>query len=73
MNQILHVFRERCIACRWQEWHSQVETCDTFDVYMAFCTVHDMKTYLKKNIDRHLKFIKTRFRKKLNNICSMVP
>ena len=57
MNQFLHIFRERLIVCRWQEWHSHVETSDRFNVYRTFCTIHDTKTYLKMNIDRHLKFI----------------
>ena len=26
MNHFLHVFRERLDVCRWQEWHSHVET-----------------------------------------------
>ena len=54
MNQFLHVFRERLIVCQWQEWHSHVETSDRFNVYRTFCTIHDTKTYLKMNIDRHL-------------------
>ena len=62
MNQILHVFRERLVVCRWQEWHSHVEASDRFNVYRTFCTIHDTKTYLKMNIDRRLKFIMTRFR-----------
>ena len=29
MNQFLHVFRERLVVYRWQEWrHSHVETSD---------------------------------------------
>ena len=56
INQFLHVFRERLIVCRWQEWHSHVETSDRFNVYRTFCTIHDTKTYLKMNVDRHLKF-----------------
>ena len=63
MNQFLHVFRKRLVVCRWQEWHSNVETNDRFNVYRTFCTIHDTKTYLKMNIDRHLKFIMTRFQR----------
>ncbi len=68
MNQFLHVFRERLVVCRWQEWHSHVETSDRFNVYRTFCTIHDTKTYLKMNIDRHLKFIMTRFRLGISGI-----
>ena len=65
MNQFLHVFRERLIVCRWQEWHSHVETSDRFNIYRTFCTVHD---YLKMNTDRHLKFIMKRFRLGISDI-----
>ena len=68
MNQFLHVFRERLVVCRWQEWHYHVETSDRFNVYGTFCTIHDTKTYLKMNIDRHLKFIMTRFRLGISDI-----
>ena len=68
MNQFLHVFRERLVVCRWQEWRSHVETSDRFNVYRTFCTIHDTKMYLKLNIDRHLKFIMTRFRLGISDI-----
>ena len=68
MNQFLHVFRERLIVCRWQEWHSHVETSDRFNVYWTVCTIHDKKIYLKTNIDRHLKFIMTKFRLGISDI-----
>ena len=35
---------------------------DVVQIYRTFCTVHDMKTYLMLNIDRHMKLIMTRFR-----------
>ena len=60
-------FRERLVVCRWQEWHSHVETSDRFNIYRTFCTIHDTKTYLKMNIDRHLKFM-TRFRFGISDI-----
>ena len=68
MNQFLHVFRERLTVCPWQEWHSHVETSDRFNVYRAFCPIHGTKTYLKMNIDKHLKFITTRFRLGISDI-----
>ena len=68
INQFLHAFRERLIVCRWQEWHSHVETSDRFNIYRTFCTVHDTKTYLKMNTDRHLKFIMKRFRLGISDI-----
>ncbi|WP_419585603.1 hypothetical protein, partial [Thiolapillus sp.] len=68
INQFLHVLRERLIVCRWQEWNSHVQSSDRFSVYRTFCTVHDMKMYLKLNIDRHLKFIMTRFRLGISDI-----
>ena len=72
MNQFLHVFRERLIVCRWQEWHSHVETSDRFNVYRTFCTFHDAKTCLKMNIDRHLKFIMTSFRVGISDIAYII-
>ena len=68
INQFLHVLRERLIVCRWQEWNSHVQSSDRFSVYKTFCTVHDMKMYLKLNIGRHLKFIMTRFRLGISDI-----
>ena len=68
INHFLHVLRERLIVCRWQEWNSHVQTSDSFSVYRTFCTVHDMKMYLELNIDRHLKFIMTRFRLGISEI-----
>ena len=68
MNQFLYAFRERLIACRWQEWDFHVQNSDRFSVYRTFCTVHDMKTYLLLNIDKHLKFIMTRFRLGISDI-----
>ena len=53
INQFLHVLRERLIVCRWQEWNSHVQISDRFSVCRTFCTIHDMKMYLKLNIDRH--------------------
>ena len=70
MKQFLHVFRKWLIVCRWQEWHSHVETSDRFTVYRTFCTIPDTKTYLKMNIDRHLKFIMTRFRLGISDIAA---
>ena len=50
-----------------------VETSDRFNVYRTFCIIHDTKTYLKMNIDRHLKFIITRFRLGISDIFVHVP
>ena len=45
-----------------------VENTNRFNVYMTVCTVHDTKMYLKINIDRHLKFLMTRFRLSVSDI-----
>ena len=50
-----------------------VETSDRFNVYRKFFTIHDTKTYLNVNIDRHLKFIMTRFRLGISDIFVHVP
>ena len=57
MNQFLHAFRERLIACRWQDWDYHVQHSDMFSVYRTFCIVHDMKTYRLLNIDKHKVYI----------------
>ena len=67
-NKPLYTCFSGKIVCRWQEWHSHVETSDRFNVCMTFCTIPDTKTYLKMNIDKPLKFIMTRFRLGISDI-----
>ena len=47
---------------------THAETSDRYNVYRTFCTIHDMKMYLKMNSDRHLKFIMTRFQLDISDI-----
>ena len=62
MKHFLNEFQERLILSRWQEWDFHVKNSERFAIYRTFCTVHDRKSYLKMNLDKHLKFIMTRFR-----------
>ena len=62
VNEFISIFRQRLIDCNWQKWHNHVQTSDRFYMYRAFCNTHEVKPYLMFNIDRHLKYIMTRFR-----------
>ena len=63
VNEFLRVFKERLVDCRWQTWHDHVCNSDRFGVYKSFCgTSHLVPRYLQMNIDRHMKFIMTKFR-----------
>ena len=68
IHQFLNTFRERLIQCRWQEWDLHIQTSDRFNFYSTFGASHDSKLYLRMNIDRHLKFIMTRFRLGISDI-----
>jgi hypothetical protein len=66
--EFIRVFRERLILCRWQEWEFHVNNSDRFSVYTTFCTSADVKTYLLLNIDKHLKYVMSRFRLGISEI-----
>ena len=62
MKEDLCTFRQWLIDCRWQVWSNHILNSERFKLYRNFGNTHDIKTYLLLNIDRHLKFITTRFR-----------
>jgi hypothetical protein len=64
----LREFRDRLIACKWQEWDFHVQNSDRFSTYRTCCTTHEVKTYLQMNLDNHLKYIMTRFRLGISDI-----
>ena len=63
VKEFIHVFRERLIDCRWQDWEDHVQTSDRFSMYRSVNSIsHCTKTYITINMDRHLKRIMTKFR-----------
>ena len=59
----LKMFKQRLIDCQWQTWNDHIQTSDRFSSYRLFnVNVPRMNAYLILNIDRHLKFLMTRFR-----------
>ena len=67
-KQFLSVFRQRLIDCQWQLWDIHVQTSDRFSLFRTFSSSHERKTYLQLNIDRHLRFLLTRFRLGISDI-----
>ena len=61
-NRFVQLFRQRLIDCRWQDWESHIQSSDRFDMYKGYTSSHSVKRYLTLNMDRHLRFILTRFR-----------
>jgi hypothetical protein len=63
VKEFLKVFKQRMIDCRWQNWYEHVNNSERFSVYRTFCDfLHSIPLYLKLDMDRHLKFIMTKFR-----------
>ena len=63
VNVFLRLLRQRLIDCQWQNLNDHVQTSNRFIPYRSFaCNINSNKTYLTLGIDRHVKFIMTRFR-----------
>eukprot|EP00745_Piridium_sociabile_P026934 TRINITY_DN4323_c0_g1_i6.p1 TRINITY_DN4323_c0_g1~~TRINITY_DN4323_c0_g1_i6.p1 ORF type:complete len:374 (+),score=10.29 TRINITY_DN4323_c0_g1_i6:127-1122(+) len=58
----ISTLRSRLIDCRWQEWSLHIQGSDRFVFYRQFRTMHCVPVYISMKMDRHLKFIMTRFR-----------
>ena len=58
----MRVLRARMIDCQWQEWSSRTESSNRFELFRQINLNHSIPVYLSMNIDKHLKFIMTRFR-----------
>lgn len=58
----LKAFRQRLVDCRWQNWETHIHTSERFGTYKMFSSTHLVKQYLAINIDKHLRFILSRFR-----------
>ena len=61
-KSFLSAFRQRLIDCNWQNWNEHISNSDRFSTYRSFCWIHDVKSYLLLDIDRHIKSITTKFR-----------
>ena len=71
MNGFVNVFKERLIDCRWQCWDSHIQTSERFSSYRLFGkSSHEVKPYLLLDIDRHLKYIATKFRCGVSDIAT---
>ena len=68
VKMFLKILKDRLVACRWQEWNCHIQSSERFAVYRTFCTVNDCKTYLKMDLDRHLKIITAKFRLGISDI-----
>jgi hypothetical protein len=62
VGEFISIFRQRLVDCNWQKWHDHLQNSDRFNMYRTFCNSHEVKPYLVANIDKHLKFMMTRFR-----------
>ena len=62
VNEFIRIFRQRLIDCRWQNWNEHIQNSDRFDLYRSYGSMHELKTYLVLNMDRHFKIVTTRFR-----------
>ena len=65
VKTFISMFKQRLIDCRWQEWHEHVNNSNRFSLYNMFCgnDINSLPVYLKsENIDRHVKWIMTKFR-----------
>ena len=62
LNAFIREFRQRLIDIRWQAWDDHVNTSDRFSLYRQFKTLTGVELYLMLNLNRHLRYILTRFR-----------
>ena len=58
----IRMLRTRMIDCRWQDWSRHIQDSDRFDFYRQFNSIHCVPTYLKVDMNKHLKRIMTHFR-----------
>ena len=58
----LRTFRDRLIACQWQDWNSHLEDSNRYDMYNLINPSHSIPLYLTMKLDRHMKRIVTKFR-----------
>ena len=62
LKQFINIFRQRLVDCHWQRWNYHVQNSNRFNMYRQFIGSHDVKPYLKLDIDVHVKRIMAKFR-----------
>ena len=62
INGFIDMFRKRLIDRSWQNVNEHMENSDRFSFYRQFNTAPFLPAYIHMNMDRHLKWIMTRFR-----------
>ena len=62
VDSFVKAFRQRLIDCSWQRWSDHIQNSHRYEFYRNFCNSPDLKPYLILDMDKHLKFITTRFR-----------
>ena len=62
VSLFIKIFRQRLTDCNWQRWHEHIYNSDRFTFYRTVCATHDVKRYIVLNMEKHMKFITTRFR-----------
>ena len=67
-GEFIKVFRQRLIDCRWQQWSDHIQTSERYQMYRQFISSHDVKPYLKLDMDIHLKRIMSKFRLGVSDI-----
>ena len=61
-SEFLRLFKQRMIDCRWQNWSEHVNGSERFEMYRMFCnTFSRLPKYLCINLNRHKKYIMTKF------------
>ena len=64
----LRDLRKRLLDSRWQDWDSHIIESSRFEMYRQFNSLHCVPTYIIMKMDRHLKFIMTKFRFGISDI-----
>ena len=68
MSWFMRELRSRLIDSRWQVWDAHVQDSERFNLYRQFNSLHCVPAYITMKMDRHLKFIMTRFRFGISDI-----
>ena len=62
INGFVHMFKQRLIDCRWQDWNRHMQESDRFNVYKMLNSLHEIPLYLHLSLCRQVKYILCKFR-----------
>ena len=62
LNAFIREFRKRLIDIRWPAWDDHVNTSDRFSLNRQFKILTGVELYLMLHLNRHVRYILTRFR-----------